>query len=98
MIPPTSTPTSPSPACRIISSICGTSVIWAPLEEAESQPARVFVGDRSHHGFERLPQAGVDYVKPLITQPARHDLDTAIVAVESDLGEEDTGRGRHGHR
>jgi len=43
------------------------------------------------HTADHLSQAGVDELDARVAQGGPEDLDVAIVAVEADLGEQDTG-------
>ena len=66
-------------------------------EDAQSEPVRVFVGNGSHDRFGSLPQAGVNDLHSGIAQGAGDDFDAAVVAVEADLGENDTNGSVIGH-
>ncbi len=67
MMPPTRTPTCSSPASRSICKTRGTSVMCAPLKNAQAEPVGVLVGERADDGFGSLPQPGVDDFHPGVT-------------------------------
>ena len=92
MMPPTSMPTSSSPACTHQVEHARHQRHVGAAQEAQAQPIGVFIGHGPHDGLGRLPQPRVDHMKAMIAQPARHDFDAAIVAVEADLGENDPRR------
>ena len=58
-------------------------------QQADSQPVGVFIEDRLHDGFDRLPEAGINHVKAGVAQAACHDFDAPIVSVETDLRQHD---------
>ena len=60
-----------------------------PAQQADSEPVGILVEGRLHDGFHRLPQAGIDHVEARIAESPRHDLDSPIVAVETDLRQDD---------
>ena len=59
--------------------------------QADTDGVDVLLDGGLHHHLRSLPQPGVDYLDPGVTQRARHHFDPAVVPVEADLGGEDSG-------
>src|SRR5262249_1241084 len=57
-------------------------------QQAEPEPVRILIADGAYHCFRRLPQPGVDDVQAGIAQGPRDGLDTAVVAIKADLGQD----------
>ena len=58
-------------------------------EQADSQHVYIFLDGRKRHFFRGSVQAQIDHIHPGITQGAGHDLDSAIMAIQPDLGDQD---------
>ena len=62
-----------------------------PRQDADADDVHVLLGRRRGHLVGGDPHSQVDNLHAGVAQRAGNDLDTAVMAVQAELGEEDAG-------